>query len=104
MDDDKLVGYCETLRINYEQLGRLVLNQEFPVFHEDTINGNVACVNNVWIHPEYRRGSVVKKMKVKWYEDNGHCDYYVGHAQRKQTGLWKSFTKDKLVSTLLRGE
>ena len=102
--DENIVGYCETWRIDFDQLGKIVCNVKMDIDTEDTVSGNIAFVCNVWIHRDFRKKNVIKLMRDKWYMDNSHCDYYCGHAQRKKVGLYKCFTKDKLVSNLFKGE
>ena len=94
----KLLGYCEFLRVNFEQWGRLVCHAPFYNFDENTTDGNICVVNNVWIHRDYRRSLVFALLKQRFYEINYHCEYFVGKAQRKAANLIKVFKKEDLRS------
>lgn len=100
----KLLGYCEFLRVNFEQWGRMVCHAPFYNFDENTTDGNISYVSNVWIHPEYRRSFVLQRLKKRYYELNNHCEFYVGEALRKKTQLIKVFKKSELRSKMFTGE
>lgn len=76
--DGNLVGYTETWRINYEQLGRIICKLPFDVGIEDIESGNIAYIANITIHPEWRNGDVLHSMKVKFMQDYFDCDYFIG--------------------------
>lgn len=101
-DGDKVVGVCETWRVDYDLLGRMVCKQAVVVDAEDTESGNIAYVCNVWIHPDYRKGKTVLKMKREWYKRFHDCEYFCGHAQRKSVGMYKVFKKEDLKSNLFK--
>lgn len=98
-----ILGYCEFFRINFEQWGRMVCHAPFYTFDENTTDGNIAYVANVWIHPYYRRSFVYKDLKERFYKLNNHCDYYVGSALRKKTQPIKVFKKSDLHSKIFTG-
>lgn len=100
--DGEVLGYFECWRINFEQFGRLVCGVPVYTFEENITDGNIALVNNVWIHPDHRNGEVYKYLRNKFYELNHNCDFYVGFALRKNHQPIKVFTKDKLNSRLFR--
>ena len=102
LEDDKLLGYVEFWRINYEQFGRLVCHAPFSGYLEDVTSGNIAYVANTWIHKDHRFTNVYKEMKKLFFKENSHCDYYVGEAIRKKTGLIKVFAKANLKSRLFK--
>ena len=95
-DKESLVGYVETWRINYEQLGRIICKAPFSAYTEDVETGNIAWLANTWIHKDFRRGSVYKILKFGYYEQNQDCEYFAGDARRKRTGLIKVFKRDEI--------
>jgi ribosomal protein S18 acetylase RimI-like enzyme len=102
VDGEKLVGVCETWRVSFETLGKMVCKVNDPIESIDTTDGNIAFVCNVWIHKDYRRGKVYKEMRREWYKRFHVCEYYVGHAQRKSVGMYKAFKVSELKSNLFR--
>lgn len=96
LDGDVLCGYTEFWRLNFEQFGRIVCGHQLSPFDQDLQTGFIAYVANVYIRPEYRRGSVIKDMRNQFFKKNEDCIYFCGHAIRKKTGLIKVFTKDKI--------
>lgn len=101
--DGKVVGLCETWMVSFETLGKIVCKVNEPIENIDTKGGNIAFVCNVWIDKDYRRGVVYKTMKREWYKRYHHCEYYVGHAQRKTVGMYKAFKVSELKSGLFKG-
>jgi hypothetical protein len=104
IENEKVLGYYEAWRVNFEQWGRMVCH-ELIGFNEDVISGNICVVNNVWIDKDYRRGKVFKTLMRDFYKRHHNCDYYVGHALRKKTQPIKVFKKEDLKSNLfIKGE
>lgn len=101
-ESGKVIGLCETWRIDYDLLGRLVCKTPVIIDAEDTESGNIACVMNVWIDSECRRSRVYKKMRNEWYRRHKDCEYYCGNAIRKNPHLWKCFKKDDLQSDIFK--
>lgn len=97
-----LLGYCEFLRVNFEQFGRMVCHAPFYSYDEDTTSGNICIVHNVWIHPEYRKSFVVKELRQKFFEKNKHCEYFGGFALRKKTQPIKIFKRELLEKLVNR--
>lgn len=101
-EEGEVIGVCETLKITYEQLGRIVCNVDFVIDNENTEDGEVALVNQVWIDERYRKGKVFNTMMREWYRRFHGCKHFMGHARRKTVGMYKSFDRNKLVSSLFR--
>jgi len=93
-DNKRIVGYVESWRINYEQFGRIICKETFSAYTEDVETGNIAYVANTWIHPDYR-WEVYKILRNKFFNQNKDCEYFVGDARRKRTGLIKVFKGGK---------
>lgn len=102
-EDGKIVGYCESWRLNYEQLGRLLCGVHFSPIHEDINSGNIAYVANVVIHPNYRKTSVLKILKSKFVELNNMCEHFVGHAIRKKHQPFKAFKRHEIQGVIING-
>jgi hypothetical protein len=99
-ESGNVIGVCETLKITYEQLGRIVCKEDFFIDLENTTDGDVALVNQVWIDKECRHGKVFKTMMKEWYRRFHTCKHFMGHARRKTVGMYKSFKRDNLVSSI----
>ena len=52
--EESVVGYVETWRINYEQLGRIICKAFFSAYTEDVETGNICYVANIWVHKDFR--------------------------------------------------
>lgn len=101
-EDGRVVGLCETWKIDFKTLGEMVCKIDRPIQEINTTDGNIAIVQNVWIDKERRNGRVFKTMRDEWYRRHHQCEYYVGHAQRKSLGMYKSFKVSELSSGLFR--
>ena len=104
IENNKVIGYVESWRINFEQFGRLVCHEVFNVDKENTTHGNIAYVANTWIHPEWRKSYVSKTLRNSFFLNNYMCQYFVGSALRKKTQPIKVFCKDNLMSRLFKGD
>lgn len=103
VEGDELLGYVESWHINFEQFGRLVCKAPFWTFEENTTDGNICFLANIWINPDHRRGLVFKKMELEFFSNNRHDEYYTGFAWRKKTKPIKVFKRSELKSTLFTG-
>lgn len=101
-EDDKVIGYLEVWRINFEQFGKLVCHEHFSAYHEEINRGNIAYVANTWIQPDKRGGYVYKSLRNLFFRNNFMCNYYVGQALRKKTQPIKVFKKSDLSSKLFK--
>ena len=97
-----VLGYCESLRVNFEQWGRLVCHAPFYSYDENTTDGNICVVHNVWIEKDFRNSYVVKELRTKFFQLNKHCEYFVGSALRKKTQPIKVFNRAKLEKLVER--
>lgn len=102
-DETELLGYVESWKINFEQFGRIVCKANFWTKDENTINGNICFLANIWISPGFRKGMVFKEMELRFFANNNDCEYYSGFAWRKKTKPVKVFTKNQLSSKLFTG-
>jgi hypothetical protein len=83
VEDGKLLGYVEVLKVTPEQFGRMVLDRPFSATEEDSLKGDVAVVFNVWIEKKHRNSWVVKILERKFFEFTKDCKEYAGIALRK---------------------
>jgi len=91
-DGVRLLGYCESWRINFEQFGRIICGLPFNIKNEDIETGKIAYVANVTIHPEHRKSSVIKELTRLFFKSNIGCDFFCGIARRKKHSPVKVFT------------
>ncbi len=102
-DDGILLGYTEFWRLTYEQIGRLMCGAPFWTFDENTTDGNLCYVANIWINPDLRQGLVFRAMEELFFKMNHSAEYYCGFANRKRTKPFKVFKRDQLKSGLFTG-
>jgi len=79
----EVIGFMENWRINYEQLGRIIVHKLIDARVEDTEHGNICFVANLAIHPEHRGLALWKKLHARFLKENFSCEYFSGHSQRK---------------------
>ena len=102
IENGELLGYVESWKINFEQWGRLVCHAPFNPLQENIGSGDIAYVANVTIKPEYRKDVIAKYLRNKFFIRNFDCEYFVGEANRKKTGLIKVFTKKNAMQFINR--
>ena len=93
IEDGIMLGYLESWRINYEQMGKLICHAPFSSCVQDVENGFICYLSNIWIKPSERRGKVFKELKRLFFEQNNDCLYFIGHAMRKKTQPVKVFSR-----------
>jgi hypothetical protein len=94
--DGQIVGYIESWRLSFEQLGRVILDIPFNIESEDIETGEVCFLSNITIHPDHRGGSVMRELRNEFILQNRDASYWIGHAQRKSVGLIKHYDLSKL--------
>ena len=99
----ELLGYVESWRINYEQLGRLVCHQSFDISIEDIEHGDICYLANTTIHPDHKKGWVGKLLTIRFFEQNHGAKYFLGEALRKKTQPWKVFEASRIHFSKLGG-
>lgn len=96
----EILGYAESYRLNFEQLGRLVCGEDILVDKEDIETGSIAYLANTDIEPEHRNGPVVKHLKEEFFKQNEDCLYFCGFAERKKHRPWKVFKRKDLKGVI----
>ena len=84
---NRLVGYVEFWRVNYEQLGRIVCNTGFSAYHENTVDGDICWLYGMWIDEEYRQGKVINKLKKELWEQTKNCKYILGKEHKRNNRI-----------------
>ncbi len=92
-----LLGYGESLRISFEQLGRIVCREDFyaNLENEDIEHGSIAYLVSVTIHPGWRLGHVFKILRNDYFTKNHDAEYFIGHSMKKKHSPWKIFTRNE---------
>lgn len=80
----QIIGLTEFWRINYEQLGRIVVHGSLDAREEDTTSGEIAFVANTMVHPEHKNQGIFESMKVKFFLANYTCKFFAGDSQRRK--------------------
>jgi len=93
--DNALLGYGESIRINYETLGKIICGYNiYGMLDEIDVNqGNIAYLANVTIHPEHRGTVVLKYLRNEFLVKNYSCEYFVGHSLTKKHQPIKVFKR-----------
>ena len=84
VDHNNLVGFIESWRVNFEQLGRIVCWTNFSALKEDVTKGEVAWISDIWVS-KYRRGDgeITKQLIEMFKEANQDASYFL--SQRVKT-------------------
>ena len=96
-DGEVFCGYVEFWRITYLQFGLIICGEQFSALDQDVLHGNIAYVANTFIYPEYRKGTVYKMLRNKFFEVNKHCTHFVGEARRKKSAPIKVFKREEIL-------
>lgn len=97
IDEGKLLGYVEVLRVTPEQFARMILDRGFSATEEDSLSGDVAVVFNVWIDKDHRRSWVVKELEKKYFKFTENCQEHTGIALRKLKDYKGTFKPIKVL-------
>lgn len=103
-EGEKMLGYCESWRINFEQFGRKICHEPIFVDSEDIETGLIAYVANVHILPEHRDGWVYKDLRNQFIKQNFMCQFFVGEATRKKHSPVKVFNRSEMLNKLKKDE
>jgi ribosomal protein S18 acetylase RimI-like enzyme len=102
MDKELVLGYVESWRINFEQLGRILCGERFCAESEDVQTGAIAYVANTHVLPQYRNFGVVSSLKNQFIKQNFTCKYFVGEARRKKHQPFKCFNRSEIIEKYLK--
>lgn len=83
VDGEKLLGYCDFSRLNFSQLGYVVLSDIASPEINDSY-GSIVFVNTVCVAPEARGLGVVKYLHKELINRNPDASYIVGKRQGKR--------------------
>lgn len=92
-----VVGYTETWRLSFDQLGRLVCGKPFSAMQEDVRSGPVAWLANIFILPEHRNGAALKTLRLKFFGKNRDCEYFAGNKVKRSSAPFQILTRSKLL-------
>jgi hypothetical protein len=93
----EIIGYVESWRIDYKQLGWTICHPEYPPNFDnwDIEHGNICYVANTVIHPDYRFKYVYQYLKTEFFRQNFACEFFCGQAYRKRHQPLKVFTRQQ---------
>lgn len=104
VENDVLLGYVESWRLDFEQFGRLIAGASFSSYLEDVESGPVCYLANTWIRKEFRDGATYKHLKKLFFKQNFGADYFVGEARRKSCAPLKVFTRQAFIEKHIKKE
>lgn len=86
IEDEKLIGYGEDLRLGFEEFGRIICGENVynHLWDWEICDGPIAYVANVTIAPEHRSTKVLKELTRQFFIKNKDAKYFVGRAFRKR--------------------
>jgi hypothetical protein len=100
----ELIGYVESWRLDYGQLGRIICGLPFAATEEDVNTGDIAYVANAWIRRAERHGIVYKQLRSMFFKQNFQAKFFVGEARRKKSAPFKVFTRQEAFSKWIKEE
>ena len=84
VEHNNLLGFIESWRVNFEQLGRIVCWTNFSALKEDITKGDIAWVSDIWVAKDRRGdGEVAKRLIEMFKEANQDALYFL--SQRVKT-------------------
>ena len=83
-----VLGYVEVWRINSYQLDRILTKVEFFNYEEDLLSGNIIYIANLFVHPKFRDGTVLKELIKLVRNLVGNCKFVCWN---KENGDFKMF-------------
>lgn len=97
LEGDEIIGFVESWRINFEQLGKTICYPGYAKDFKDwdINNGNICYLSNVVIHPKWRFKEVYKYLKNEFFIQNYACEFFIGQAYRKRHQPLKVFTRQE---------
>jgi ribosomal protein S18 acetylase RimI-like enzyme len=79
-----IIGFIELWRINYEQLGRIMVHGLIDAREEDTSSGPICFLANLAIHPDYRSDKHLDRiLRNRFFKENYQCEYFCGDSRRR---------------------
>ena len=91
----QVLGYVESHRLDFEQLGRVACSKPFHLLEEDIENGPIAYLSNMCIVPNFRQGWVFKELTKRFFTLNETADFFVGREIKKKHQPMKIFKRQE---------
>ena len=88
----RIVGYVESWRVNYYQLGKIICGETFDPEYEMVNQGHILYIANVWIDEDYKGQKILSILKEAVFRHNIQCEYIVGEKINKKSQpvkVWK---------------
>jgi ribosomal protein S18 acetylase RimI-like enzyme len=93
LDNVNVVGFIESWRLNYEQLGRVVCWKDFSALTEDVYSGNIAYVSDIWVDESKRKNGIEKLLIDKFRKANEDADYFVAEKNKSKVKYFRCYDK-----------
>lgn len=100
--NDELLGYLEWWGINFEQFGRLVCREAILTDKEDILNGNIALINNMWIHSDHQHGDAFDILSAMFLSRCRDVDFYVAFRRVKRHQPIQVYTRSEIMKHFKR--
>jgi hypothetical protein len=81
--EQEIIGFIELWRINYEQLGRIMVHGLIDAREENTTDGELCFLANLAIHPSHYRGPVADLLRRRFFKENYTCSFFCGDSRRR---------------------
>ena len=69
LENGEVVGFMESWRLSYEQLGRVVCWKNFNAVEENVVKGDIVYISDVWVRKDERDG-ITFKLLLQGFKDN----------------------------------
>jgi len=98
--EGELLGYVEFHRLNFEQFGRVTCKAEFFPLDENTVDGEVCYIANLWIKDDMRKGKIFEGLEKLFFAINHNANYFTGFRVMKNKSM-KVYHRSQIRKGLL---
>ena len=77
LENGELVGFMESWRLTYEQLGRVVCWKDFNAVEENVKDGDIAFISDVWVKKNERDGTTFELLLQGFKDSNKDAHSYI---------------------------
>ena len=92
----ELLGYIESWKISYEQLGRICCNLTLA-HEEDLISGNICLITFMYITPDMRNAEVFLNLGKTLIDRNKNCTHFVAMQFPKKHKQIQVYSREEIL-------
>lgn len=102
--EDKLIGYLEFYRINFDQWGRLVCGEKIAVLEENILDGKIAYINNMFVSEDERGLEAFNYLGRLFLSKCIDCNYFTTFRRLKKSQPIKVYKREEIFKHFKIGE